>query len=69
DYNAMKNHYLLTQITEIIMVLHEHGSKILRSMKKTIKEISSRLLEAFRGQTLTDEDIAQLGKPMQIRFT
>ncbi|KIO66941.1 hypothetical protein B4064_1989 [Caldibacillus thermoamylovorans] len=38
-------------------------------MKKTIKEISSRLLEAFRGQTLTDEDIAQLGKPMQIRFT
>lgn len=69
DYNAMKNHYLLTQITEIIMMLHEHGSKALRIIKKTVKEISSRLLEAFRGQTLTDEDIAQLGKPMQIRFT
>src|SRR5699024_485723 len=69
NYNAMKNHYLLTQITNILMLLHEHGSKILKRIKKTVKEISSNLLEAFRGQTLTDEDIAQLGKPIQMRFT
>ncbi|WP_059106226.1 transposase family protein [Shouchella shacheensis] len=69
NYTAMKNHYVLTQITEIIMMLHEHGSKSLKRIKKTAKEISSRLLEAFRGQTLTDEDIAKLGKPMQMRFT
>ncbi|MFT8323665.1 MAG: transposase family protein [Bacillus sp. (in: firmicutes)] len=69
NYNAMKNHYLLAQITEIIMVLHEQGSKALKRVKKTVKEISSRLLEALRGQTLTNEDIVQLGKPMQIRFT
>ena len=69
NYNAMKNHYLLTQITDIIMMVHEHGSKAIKRIKKTVKEISSRLLEAFRGQTLTNEDIALLGKPMQMRFT
>lgn len=69
NYNAMKNHYLLTQITDILMLLHEHGSKILKRIKKKVKEISSNLLEAFRGQTLTNEDIAQLDKPIQMRFT
>ena len=69
NYNALKNHYLLTQIADIIMQLLENGSTILRTMKKTIKEISSNLLEAVRSRTLTVEDITLLKKPIQIRFT
>ena len=68
-YTAMKNHYLLTQITDIIMQLFEKGSKIVKSFKKTAKEISSNLLEAIRTRILTDEDIAHLVKPIQVRFT
>ena len=68
NYTPMKNHYLLTQITDIMVQLFENGLKVLREFKKTAKEISSNLLEAIRTRTLTDEDIALLGKPMQIRF-
>ena len=69
DYNAMKNHYLLTQITDIVVQLFENGLKIMRELKKTAKEISSNLLEAIRTRTLTDEDMRVLVKPIQIRFT
>jgi len=69
DYTAMKNHYLLTQITDIMVQLFENGFKLLRELKRTAKEISSNLLEAIRTRTLTDEDIVLLGKPIQIRFT
>lgn len=69
DYTAMKNHYLLTQIADIIMQLYENGLKIFKTVKKTIKEISSDLLEGLRTQTLTNEDILKLANPIQIRFT
>jgi len=69
DYVAMKNHYLLTQITDILVQLYENGLKILRILKKTAKEISSNLLEAIRTRRVTDEDIKLLEKPIQIRFT
>lgn len=69
NYTAMKNHYLLTQITDILVQLFENGFKLLREFKKTAKEISSNLLEAIRSRTLTDEDIDLLGQPIQIRFT
>lgn len=69
DYTAMKNHYLLTQITDIMVQLFENGFKLVREFKKTAKEISSNLLEAIRTRTLTDEDIGLLGNPTQIRFT
>lgn len=69
NHMAMKNHYLLTQITDILMQLFEKGSKLLRAQKKTIKEISSTLLEAIRTRRLTDEDMARLVKPIQVRFT
>ena len=69
DYTAMKNHYLMAQITEMIMVLYEKGIKIFRVIKKTIKEKSSDLLEAFRRRTLTDEDLRRLETPIQMRFT
>lgn len=68
NYNAMKNHYLLTQIADILVQLFENGLSIFRLVKKTAKEISSKLLEAIRTRRLTDEDILQIAKPTQVRF-
>lgn len=56
DYNAMKCHYLLTQIADILLQLYEKGSPGLREAKKNIKKISSDLLKSF-GERLTGEDI------------
>jgi hypothetical protein len=69
NYTAMKNHYLLIQITDIMVQLFESGLKMLRELKKTAKEISSNLLEAIRTRKITDEDITLLVKPIQVRFT
>ena len=69
DYTALKNHYLLVQITDMIVQLYEKGSTIVKGSQKTAKEKSSNLLEAIRTRRLTDEDITALGKPIQVRFT
>lgn len=69
DYTALKNHYLLVQITDMIVQLYEKGSTIVKGSQKTAKEKSSNLLEAIRTRRLTDEDIAALEKPIQVRFT
>lgn len=69
NYNAMKNHYLLTQIADILMQLYTKGAKVFKIIKKTIKDISSHLLEALRTKILTDEDMLSLAKPRQVRFT
>ena len=68
NYNAMKNHYLLVQIADILRQLFECGYELIRSLKASIKEISSRILESFRIDTLTPEDIANLNKRIQIRY-
>ena len=67
DYNAMKNHYLLVQIADILRQLFECGYELIRNLRDSIKVISSRLLESFRRDTLTPEDITNLNKRMQIR--
>lgn len=69
NYTAMKNHYLLAQIAEIIRQLYEKGSKLIKAVNLGLKEISSLLLESLRTRLLTQEDITQLAKPTQIRFT
>lgn len=56
DYNAMKCHYLLTQIADILLQLYEKGSPGILEAKREIKKISSDLLKSF-GQRLTGEDI------------
>lgn len=69
NYNAMKNHYLLTQLADILRQLYEKGVDKIRDLNKSIKEISSSLLESFRTQLLTNtEDILNTEKRMQIRF-
>ena len=69
NYRALKNHYLLTQIADIIMQLFRKGVKILKEFKKKIKEISSDLLKNLREKVITDEDIKNLAKPIQVRFS
>ena len=59
NYNAMKCHYLLIQIADILLQLYENGSKFVKILDKTIKNISSDLLKSFREHTLTREDIFQ----------
>jgi len=69
NYNAMKNHYLIAQIAEILRQLYVKGADGIKDLNKGIKEISSCLLESIRTRILTAEDIARIGKSIQIRFT
>ena len=57
DSNAMKNHYLLTQIADIMMQMYLAWRPLIRETGQSIKNTSSRLLESFRRQTITDEDV------------
>ncbi len=57
DYNAMKCHYLLTQIADILLQLYEKGRPGIRKAKGAIKNISSGLLKSFE-ELLTGEDIS-----------
>lgn len=65
NYNAMKNHYLITQIADILMQMYENGDKGIKELKYTIKRISEELLESLRKQKLETEDL--VFKKMQIR--
>jgi len=57
NYNAMKNHYLLIQIADIIKQLFEKGSDILKTLKLSKKNISSKLKQSFAREPLIIEDI------------
>lgn len=67
--NAMKNHYLLTQIADILMQLYLAGHKLLKELKQGIKNTSSRLLETFRRATVSDEDVKYIEKYTTVHFT
>lgn len=58
--NAMKNHYLLTQISDILMQLYLVWNPYIKELKQTIKNTSSWLLESFRRLTVTDEDVSYI---------
>ena len=66
--NAMKNHYLLTQISDILMQLYLAGTKVLKELKQTIKNTSSRLLETFRTAIVSDEDVSYIKKYTTVHF-
>jgi hypothetical protein len=68
DYNAMKNHYLITQIADILRQIFENGFTEINILKKSIKEISSNLLDSFSKDFLTDENISHTEKRIQIRL-
>ena len=58
--NAMKNHYLLIQISDILMQLYLAWNPYIKELKQTIKNTSSWLLESFRRLTVTDEDVSYI---------
>ena len=58
DSNALKNHYLITQIADIFRQLYVYRELKKIGIKKTEKNISSDLLASF-GRQLTREDISQ----------
>lgn len=58
--NAMKNHYLLTQMADMIMQLYLATNKVVRSLRESIKNTSSKLLESFRRQTVSNEDVLSI---------
>ena len=58
--NAMKNHYLLTQISDILMQLYIAWNPYIKELKQTIKNTSSGLLESFRGLKVTKEDVSYI---------
>ncbi len=64
----MKNHYLLTQIADIMLQLYENGVKGLREIKRTIKNISSGLLASL-AQQLAMEDILYTQKSTSISIS
>jgi hypothetical protein len=66
--NAMKNHYLLTQISDILMQLYLAGTKVLKELKQAIKNTSSRLLETFRRAIVIDEDVSYIKKYTTVHF-
>lgn len=57
---AMKNHYLLTQISDILMQLYLAWNPYIKKLKQTVKNTSSGLLESFRGLTVTEEDVSYI---------
>lgn len=60
--NAMKNHYLLTQLADILMQLYLAWNPLLRQINLSIKNTSSRLLESFRRHIVTEEDVQYIAK-------
>jgi hypothetical protein len=68
NYNAMKNHYLITQIADMILQLYEKAIPIIKELKKSIKNISSDLLASF-GRQLTREDISYTEKRTSVSIS
>ena len=58
--NAMKNDYLLTQISDILMQLCLAWNPYIKKLKQAVKNTSSGLLESFRGLTVTAEDVSYI---------
>ena len=65
DYNAMKNHYLLTQLADMLLQMYEGFIKDLRVIKRTLADISEGLLESLKRQPLSEEDLTF--ERMQVR--
>jgi len=65
NYNAMKNHYLLTQLADILIQLYENGIKDVRKISRTIIGISERLLEALKKETIKQGELEPVR--MQVR--
>lgn len=61
----MKNHYLLTQLADVLLQLYENGIKDIKIIKRTLEMISEGLLECLKKQSLLEEELQY--NRMQIR--
>ena len=68
NYNAMKNHYLITQIADIILQLFTASNQMVKILKKSIKKISSDLLKWLTTTILSKDDIFYSQKRTTIHF-
>lgn len=59
NVTGMKNHYLMTQISDMVKQLYEWFCLKARGIKKKQKNISSELLASFGRQLTEQEDIKQ----------
>lgn len=59
DATGLKNHYLMTQISDMVKQLYEWYFLKKNGIKKKQKNISSELLESFGQQITETEDISQ----------
>ena len=59
---AMKNHYLLTQISDIIFQLYYRYNRLVKKFGQGLKNTSSRLLESFRTHSITEEDVSYINR-------
>ena len=66
--NAMKNHYLLIQIADILMQLYIATNELIKKINQSIKNTSSMILESFRRQTVTVEDVTNLARRSIVRL-
>ena len=57
NYGAMKNHYMLTQLADMLLQLYETGIKGLKMLKRTLQAISEGLYESLKRQSVTEEDL------------
>jgi len=68
NYNAMKNHYLITQIADVILQLYTASNQMIKILKKSIKKISSDLLKWLTTTILSKDDIFYSQKRTTIHF-
>ena len=66
--NAMKNHYLITQISDILMQLYLAFGKLLEEVNRSIKCIARCIGEYFWRCPLTHEDITEIEKKTALRI-
>ena len=66
--NAMKIHYFLIQIAHSISQLLEHGYEFFRKAGLTKAQFHKKILDAFKFNILSDDDLLVAGTPQKIRL-
>jgi hypothetical protein len=66
NYQAMKNHYLITQLADMLLQLYENGVKGLKLIRRTIEKISEGILMSLKNQAISDDELCF--KRMQLRM-
>ena len=65
---AMKNHYLITQIADILMQLYLAFDKKVFALKKSIKGVARSIANSFVGRFITETKYAEIRKRTTLRL-